>query len=93
MAQLPQRRLGKDGPLVSALGFGKSSRVCNCAQNYLQSTIGAMGLSASYGTVGDNEERFKVLDKALELGSTFWDTSDVCQSPQTYPALLLVPQS
>ena len=41
--------------------------------------FGAMGLSASYGKVDDNEERFKVLDCALELGSTFWDTSDVCQ--------------
>jgi aryl-alcohol dehydrogenase-like predicted oxidoreductase len=40
--------------------------------------FGAMGLSASYGTVGDNEARFAVLDRALELGTTFWDTSDVC---------------
>ena len=40
---------------------------------------GAMGLSSGYGSVGSNEERFKVLDRALELGSTFWDTSDVCK--------------
>ncbi|KAK7178818.1 hypothetical protein DPSP01_014346 [Paraphaeosphaeria sporulosa] len=39
--------------------------------------FGAMGLSASYGKVEENEVRFKVLDRALELGSTFWDTSDV----------------
>jgi aryl-alcohol dehydrogenase-like predicted oxidoreductase len=37
-----------------------------------------MGLSSGYGTVEGNEERFKVLDKAVELGATFWDTSDVC---------------
>lgn len=45
---------------------------------------GAMGLSSGYGTVGNNEERFKVLDRALELGSTFWDTSDVCKFVQKH---------
>jgi aryl-alcohol dehydrogenase-like predicted oxidoreductase len=40
--------------------------------------VGAMGLSSGYGTVGSNEERFTVLFRALELGSTFWDTSDAC---------------
>jgi len=40
--------------------------------------FGAMGLSASYGKVEENEARFAVLDRAVELGSTFWDTSDVC---------------
>jgi aryl-alcohol dehydrogenase-like predicted oxidoreductase len=40
--------------------------------------FGAMGLSASYGKIQDNDTRFTVLDSALELGSTFWDTSDVC---------------
>ncbi|KAJ4357493.1 uncharacterized protein N0V89_002069 [Didymosphaeria variabile] len=39
--------------------------------------FGAMGLSASYGKIDDNEARFDVLDRAVELGSTFWDTSDV----------------
>ena len=41
--------------------------------------FGAMGLSASYGAVEANEARFAVLDRALEQGSTFWDTSDVCE--------------
>ena len=67
MAQVPLRSLGKDGPKVSALGFG------------------AMGLSTSYGKVDNDEERFRVLDRALELGATFWDTSDVCLS-----ALLII---
>lgn len=40
--------------------------------------FGAMGLSASYGKIEEDEGRFAVLDRALELGSTFWDTSDVC---------------
>ncbi|KAH6673036.1 NADP-dependent oxidoreductase domain-containing protein [Halenospora varia] len=59
MPKMPLRQLGKNGPMVSALGFG------------------AMGLSSSYGKPDSNEERFKVLDRALELGCTFWDTSDV----------------
>jgi aryl-alcohol dehydrogenase-like predicted oxidoreductase len=40
--------------------------------------FGTMGLSASYGKVEENEARFAVLDRALELGTTFWDSSDVC---------------
>ena len=36
-----------------------------------------MGLSAFYGKPESNEERFKVLDKAYELGETFWDSADV----------------
>lgn len=41
--------------------------------------FGAMGLSAFYGPPLPDEERFKVLDRALELGETFWDTADVCK--------------
>ncbi|KAG8410808.1 hypothetical protein J3458_016896 [Metarhizium acridum] len=45
----------------------------------LVSTIGfgAMGLSSMYGQGGSDEERFKVLDRAHQLGNTFWDTADV----------------
>lgn len=57
MAQL--RQLGKNGPRVSALGFG------------------AMGLSIGYGATEPDEDRFKVLDRAYELGQTFWDSADV----------------
>jgi aryl-alcohol dehydrogenase-like predicted oxidoreductase len=38
--------------------------------------FGAMGLSAFYGSPAPDEERFKVFDRAIELGSTFIDTSD-----------------
>ncbi|KAH8826665.1 Aldo/keto reductase [Flagelloscypha sp. PMI_526] len=38
---------------------------------------GTMGLSAFYGKVGTDEERFKVLDAVYESGSTFWDTADI----------------
>ncbi|KAI9832946.1 MAG: hypothetical protein M1826_000725 [Phylliscum demangeonii] len=39
--------------------------------------FGAMGLSVAYGAVASDEERFKVLDRCLELGVTFWDSADV----------------
>ncbi|XXG96139.1 hypothetical protein Hte_002418 [Hypoxylon texense] len=39
--------------------------------------FGLMGMSHAYGETPSDEERFKVLDRALELGETFWDTSDL----------------
>ncbi|KAJ7281059.1 NADP-dependent oxidoreductase domain-containing protein [Mycena rebaudengoi] len=39
--------------------------------------FGAMGIAGAYGAVGDDEERFKVLDAAYNAGCTFWDTADV----------------
>ncbi|CAF1400305.1 unnamed protein product [Adineta steineri] len=59
MAKVPTRQLGKNGPQVSALGFG------------------AMGLSMERGTVGSDEERFKVFDRAIQLGCTFFDSADI----------------
>jgi aryl-alcohol dehydrogenase-like predicted oxidoreductase len=50
--------------------------------------FGAMGLSASYGAIEDDEARFVVLDRALALGSTFWDTSDVCMHLLIRPAIV-----
>ncbi|KAI9884573.1 MAG: DNA mismatch repair protein [Watsoniomyces obsoletus] len=38
--------------------------------------FGAMGLSGYYGTTDSDEERFKVLDRAYELGCTHWDSAD-----------------
>ncbi|KAF2727983.1 putative aldo/keto reductase [Polyplosphaeria fusca] len=39
--------------------------------------FGLMGLSGGYGPVPSDEERFKILDRAVELGATFWDTADI----------------
>jgi aryl-alcohol dehydrogenase-like predicted oxidoreductase len=39
--------------------------------------FGAMGISAFYGAVESDEERFKVLDAAYDNGCKFWDTADV----------------
>ncbi len=36
-----------------------------------------MGLSAFYGSTEPDSERFKVLDRAYELGATNWDSADV----------------
>ncbi|KAI5455510.1 hypothetical protein NCC49_000318 [Naganishia albida] len=58
-ASLPARQLGKQGPQVTAIGFG------------------TMGLSAFYGKVDSDEERFKVLDRAYELGESHWDSADI----------------
>lgn len=38
--------------------------------------LGLMGISVAYGKVDSDEERFKVLDRAYELGVTNWDTAD-----------------
>ncbi|CAF0846460.1 unnamed protein product [Adineta ricciae] len=58
MSTIPKRQLGKNGPQVSAIGFG------------------AMGLSAFYGKTAPDEERFKVFDRAIELGSTYIDSAN-----------------
>ncbi|KAF9057537.1 NADP-dependent oxidoreductase domain-containing protein [Panaeolus papilionaceus] len=39
--------------------------------------FGLMGLSAFYGAIENDEERFKVLDTAVELGCTNWDSADI----------------
>ncbi|TGO80878.1 hypothetical protein BPOR_1586g00020 [Botrytis porri] len=39
--------------------------------------FGLMGLSLAYGKAEPDEARFKVLDRAFELGENFWDSSDV----------------
>lgn len=48
--------------------------------------FGLMGLSGVYGTPPGDEERFKILDRAAELGATFWDTAEyvVIQELYTY---------
>lgn len=39
--------------------------------------FGLMGMSyVSYGTPLSEEEQFAILDRAVELGATFWDTAE-----------------
>lgn len=39
--------------------------------------FGLMGLSVFYGKAESDEDRFKVLDRALELGQNNWDSADM----------------
>ncbi|KAI9712073.1 MAG: hypothetical protein M1820_001782 [Bogoriella megaspora] len=39
--------------------------------------LGAGSLGGAYGTAPNEEEQFQVLDRAVELGETFWDTADM----------------
>ena len=57
---LTTRNLGTQGPTVSALG------------------LGLMGMSQSYGTPEERDEResFATIQRAIELGVTFFDTAE-----------------
>ncbi len=65
---MKQRKLGRGGPLVSALG------------------LGCMGMSEFYGD-RDEKESLATIDRALELGITFFDTADI-YGPHTNEELL-----
>lgn len=62
------RRLGANGPQVSAMG------------------LGCMGMSEFYGAA-DEQESLATIDRALDLGIDFLDTSDI-YGPHTNEALV-----
>ena len=57
-----------------------SARLCTLGKNGPQVPalgFGLMGMSYTpYGSIPSDEERFALLDRAVELGATFWDTSE-----------------
>ncbi|KAF9249340.1 hypothetical protein DTO013E5_8530 [Penicillium roqueforti] len=54
------RPLGKNGPLVPAIGYGMMVMT-----------------SPSYGASLEDDQRLALLDRAVEIGATFWDTADM----------------
>lgn len=61
-----KRPLGKDGPMVSRIGFGTMGIGFPC--------------SRTAAPIPD-AERLALLDQAYEVGCTFWDTSDFYVRP------------
>ncbi|KAJ2659436.1 hypothetical protein IWW48_003481 [Coemansia sp. RSA 1200] len=49
---------------------GNKTQVCRLG-------LGTMGLSTIYGSVPSEEESVKVLNHAIDIGCTFWDTADI----------------
>ncbi|KAL9038099.1 MAG: hypothetical protein Q9214_005417 [Letrouitia sp. 1 TL-2023] len=54
--------------------------------------FGLMGLSIAYGDAGPTEERLKVLDRAYELGETFWDSADANVTMYAYSPTETLPE-
>jgi len=69
---MKQRQLGKNGPLVSAIGLG---------------CMGMSEFYTTAGAGNDEKESLATLDRALELGITMLDTADV-YGPHTNEVLL-----
>ncbi|KAG6809781.1 hypothetical protein H0H92_014765 [Tricholoma furcatifolium] len=74
---IPTRQLGKNGPTVSAIGFGTMGEfdyLCGFRWELIERW---KGIGASIYGSSDDKESFDALTYAANRGMTFWDTSDI----------------
>ena len=74
--KLPTRKLGKNGPQVTAMGYGAMGLVNRFCPIH-QCQHADITQSAFYGKPKPDEERFQLLDKCYNDGELFWDSADV----------------
>lgn len=77
----PTRKLGTNGPTVSAIGFGALGKAPFSDPGHMTHLItygdhARLGLGVQYGQ-DDSQEVFKTLTYAADRGLTFWDTADM----------------
>ena len=79
-SKFPNRRLGANGPEVSAIGLGTMGMLHEIrAVSFLTIMLCYymyVGIGAWYGTT-DDEAAYKALTYAADRGMTFWDCADV----------------
>jgi len=81
---IPFRKLGKNGPAVSAIGRWPASLparlfyTANIIAGY-----GSMGLSIAYGPAPQDSERHSILTHSVTLGSTHIDTASIYGDSET----------
>lgn len=75
----PTRKLGLNGPAVSAIGFGAMGKRQQRQHNSIRPGLQQIraGIGALFYGHSDREESFKTLTYAADRGVTFWDTADI----------------
>ena len=77
MPSLPTRNLGKNGPVVSALGLGAMGESSGLMiPGMYPNLLRMVGMGAFYGH-SDETESLDTLTYAANRGMTFWDTADL----------------
>ena len=70
----PQRRLGAEGPLVSAIRYGAMGMLLVESLEYPDSEREHQGIGAFYGTSSE-DEALETLTYCADRGLTFWVSS------------------